>query len=130
MQVTQGRGDTGDLSFDLEELVEDLAPALREAKIGFAVFVDEGHTSLADAQAASVYDTAALDDCFLRSRWERATSSKKQSADRCPSSFRAHEEGLIYAPEWARLPFLCPTWPVTSAVNTPRTPQTTESQRP
>lgn len=37
----EGRADTGDLGFDLEELITDAAPALREQGIGIAVFVDE-----------------------------------------------------------------------------------------
>ena len=38
---TRGRGDSGDPTMDLEEVVQDLAPALVESKIGLAVFVDE-----------------------------------------------------------------------------------------
>jgi hypothetical protein len=37
----RGRGDSGDAALDLEELVHDLVPALRESNIGLGVFVDE-----------------------------------------------------------------------------------------
>lgn len=38
---TRGRGDTGDPETDLEELVHDVVPALKENGIGLGVFVDE-----------------------------------------------------------------------------------------
>ncbi|MFC5382093.1 ATP-binding protein [Aquipuribacter nitratireducens] len=37
----RGRGDTGDPETDLEELVRDMVPALKESGIGLGVFVDE-----------------------------------------------------------------------------------------
>ena len=38
---SRGRGDTGDAETDLEELVHDMVPALRESRIGLGIFVDE-----------------------------------------------------------------------------------------
>lgn len=40
-QPAAGRADSGVLEFDLAELVEDVAPALSDAGVAFAVFVDE-----------------------------------------------------------------------------------------
>lgn len=36
-----GRAASGDIELDLEDLVADVVPALREAKIGMALFIDE-----------------------------------------------------------------------------------------
>jgi hypothetical protein len=41
LEPATGRADSGDLGFDLPELIADMTPALREAGTGFAVFVDE-----------------------------------------------------------------------------------------
>jgi len=41
VEPARGRGDSGDPTVDLEELVRDLVPALEESKIGLAIFVDE-----------------------------------------------------------------------------------------
>ncbi|WP_448630733.1 ATP-binding protein [Cellulomonas soli] len=41
LDPARGRADSGVLEFDLAELVQDVTPALQEAGIGFAVFVDE-----------------------------------------------------------------------------------------
>lgn len=41
IEPAAGRSDSGDFGLDIEELVADVTPALREEKIGFAVFVDE-----------------------------------------------------------------------------------------
>lgn len=37
----QGRADSGNLDIDLEELVEDLSLAMRKARAGFGLFIDE-----------------------------------------------------------------------------------------
>jgi hypothetical protein len=41
LEPATGRADSGDLDFDLPELIADVTPALHEAGTGFAVFVDE-----------------------------------------------------------------------------------------
>lgn len=41
LEPARGRADSGQLEFDLAELVQDVAPALKEQGIAFAVFVDE-----------------------------------------------------------------------------------------
>lgn len=41
LQKSAGRGDSGDPTVDLEELVLDMVPALRESGIGLGIFVDE-----------------------------------------------------------------------------------------
>lgn len=41
VEAAQGRADSGRVDVDFEELVEDLAPALRKASSAFAIFVDE-----------------------------------------------------------------------------------------
>lgn len=41
VEPARGRGDSGDPTVDLEELVRDLVPALHESRIGLAIFVDE-----------------------------------------------------------------------------------------
>ncbi len=41
VQPARGRADSGQLEFDLPELIQDIAPVLDERHIGFAVFVDE-----------------------------------------------------------------------------------------
>lgn len=41
VEPSRGRGDSGDPTVDLEELVRDLVPALQESGIGLGVFVDE-----------------------------------------------------------------------------------------
>jgi len=41
LEPATGRADSGDLDFDLPELIADMTPALREAGTGFAIFVDE-----------------------------------------------------------------------------------------
>ncbi|GAA4989044.1 ATP-binding protein [Kineococcus glutinatus] len=41
VQAGSGRGDSGDPTVDLEELVHDLVPALAESGIGLGIFVDE-----------------------------------------------------------------------------------------
>lgn len=41
LEPARGRADSGQLEFDLAELVHDITPALRERGVGFAVFVDE-----------------------------------------------------------------------------------------
>lgn len=38
---TAGRGDSGHIEIDFEELVEDLAPALKESSTAFGLFIDE-----------------------------------------------------------------------------------------
>jgi hypothetical protein len=40
-QFRPGRANTGDIELDIEELVADLVPALRESKIALGIFVDE-----------------------------------------------------------------------------------------
>ncbi|WP_426939906.1 hypothetical protein [Pseudarthrobacter sp. S6] len=37
----QGRADSGNLDIDLEELVEDVSLAMRKARVGFGLFIDE-----------------------------------------------------------------------------------------
>ncbi|MET3352013.1 UNVERIFIED_ORG: hypothetical protein ABID57_003726 [Arthrobacter sp. UYEF1] len=37
----QGRADSGNLDIDLEELVEDVSFAMRKARVGFGLFIDE-----------------------------------------------------------------------------------------
>lgn len=37
----QGRADSGNLDIDLEELVEDVSTAMRKARAGFGLFIDE-----------------------------------------------------------------------------------------
>jgi hypothetical protein len=39
--TTNGRADSGSLDLDLEELVEDVATAMKKARSGFGIFVDE-----------------------------------------------------------------------------------------
>ena len=41
LEAAQGRADSGQLEVDFEEVVEDLAPALRETSSAFALFIDE-----------------------------------------------------------------------------------------
>lgn len=41
VERSSGRGDSGDATVDLEELVTDMVPALRESGIGLGIFVDE-----------------------------------------------------------------------------------------
>ncbi|WP_136709032.1 AAA family ATPase [Agromyces sp. H66] len=41
LDANPGRADSGQIEIDFEELVEDLAPALREASSAFALFIDE-----------------------------------------------------------------------------------------
>jgi len=41
VDATQGRADSGDIAIDLEELVADLAPALREESSAIGIFIDE-----------------------------------------------------------------------------------------
>ncbi|MFJ4108900.1 hypothetical protein [Oerskovia enterophila] len=38
---TSGRADSGNIEMDLEDLVADVVPALRDESIGMALFVDE-----------------------------------------------------------------------------------------
>jgi hypothetical protein len=41
IEPTKGRADSGELELDLEEMVEDVALAMREQGAGFAIFIDE-----------------------------------------------------------------------------------------
>ena len=41
LDAATGRADTGQIEIDFEELVEDLAPALKETRSAFALFIDE-----------------------------------------------------------------------------------------
>lgn len=41
VDATHGRGDSGQIELDFEELIEDLAPALAESSSAFALFIDE-----------------------------------------------------------------------------------------
>jgi len=41
LEAAPGRADSGQLEVDFEEVVEDLAPALRETASAFALFIDE-----------------------------------------------------------------------------------------
>lgn len=41
IEPTPGRGDSGKLEIDFEEMVDDLAPALRDSGLAFAIFIDE-----------------------------------------------------------------------------------------
>lgn len=41
VDAARGRADSGQLEVDFEEVVEDLAPALRETSSAFALFIDE-----------------------------------------------------------------------------------------
>ncbi|GAA4622425.1 ATP-binding protein [Cellulomonas oligotrophica] len=65
LQPARGRADTGVLELDLVELVEDLAPALRDAGTGLAVFVDE----IQDLEASTLTALLAVQHQAAQQGW-------------------------------------------------------------
>lgn len=60
-----GRADSGFLEFDLAELVQDVTPALTDAGIAFAVFVDE----IQDLEAATLTALLTVQHQASQNRW-------------------------------------------------------------
>lgn len=65
VQPAKGRADSGVLEFDLAELVEDVAPALSDAGIAFAVFVDE----IQDLDASTLTALLTVQHRASQNRW-------------------------------------------------------------
>lgn len=65
LQPARGRADSGVLEFDLAELVQDVAPALVDAGIGFAVFVDE----IQDLESSTLTALLTVQHQAAQNRW-------------------------------------------------------------
>jgi type II secretory pathway predicted ATPase ExeA len=65
VQPAKGRADSGVLEFDLAELVEDVAPALSDAGIAFAVFVDE----IQDLETSTLTALLTVQHQASQNRW-------------------------------------------------------------